>query len=231
MLSLRTPSFIGVPQGYISGDPLRNTTSWINATYASLGMTPGVYTWSWGSGADATPSLLTSWRRIFAPDGTPLADNSILSTLPLPTSETLTLFSRGAGTIDLGDDAPRLRRPRRCCRPPRTRRASGFPHKRPYRGRRRRLLICVGKRGPQCQRSWRIVSRANGIEPRQSECAIPGTYVWRWGMGEHADTLTLQIGPSVSTPAAPELATWAMILVGFAGLGYAAVRRKSAVSA
>ena len=50
-------------------------------------------------------------------------------------------------------------------------------------------------------------------------------------MGEHADTLTLQIGPSVSTPAAPELATWAMILVGFAGLGYAAVRRKSAVSA
>ena len=85
------PNLIGVPDGYVSGDPLRNNTSWINATYSSLGMTPGVYTWSWGSGADADSFILEIVTPTFAPDGTPLANNSILSTLPLPTSETFPL--------------------------------------------------------------------------------------------------------------------------------------------
>jgi PEP-CTERM motif len=50
----------------------------------------------------------------------------------------------------------------------------------------------------------------------------PGTYNWSWGSGDHADTFTLQIGA-----AAPEASTWAMLLMGFAALGYAAVRRKA----
>jgi hypothetical protein len=58
--------------------------------------------------------------------------------------------------------------------------------------------------------------------------AIPGTYVWRWGTGAHADTITLQIGPSVSTPAAPEPSTWAIMLIGFGGLSYTAARRARA---
>jgi hypothetical protein len=33
----------------------------------------------------------------------------------------------------------------------------------------------------------------------------------------------------VSPPAVPEPSTWAMMLIGFAGLGYAAVRRNGAV--
>jgi hypothetical protein len=38
--------------------------------------------------------------------------------------------------------------------------------------------------------------------------------------------------PSSTAPlAAPERSTWAMMLVGFAGLGYRALRRKSAVRA
>jgi PEP-CTERM motif len=52
----------------------------------------------------------------------------------------------------------------------------------------------------------------------------PGVYVWSWGSGAHADTLTIEIG-------VPEPSTWAMMLVGFAGLGYAALRRKRAVPA
>jgi hypothetical protein len=52
----------------------------------------------------------------------------------------------------------------------------------------------------------------------------PGVYVWSWGSGAHADTLTIEIG-------VPEPSTWAMILLGFAGLGYAALRRKGAVPA
>jgi PEP-CTERM motif len=50
----------------------------------------------------------------------------------------------------------------------------------------------------------------------------PGTYVYSWGTGEHADTFTVIVGAG----AIPEPSTWAMMLIGFAGLGYAAVRRK-----
>jgi hypothetical protein len=53
----------------------------------------------------------------------------------------------------------------------------------------------------------------------------PGSYVYSWGSGDHADTLTVNI---VASPV-PEPSTWAMMLVGFAGLGYAAVRRKGAL--
>ena len=48
----------------------------------------------------------------------------------------------------------------------------------------------------------------------------PGTYVWNWGSGAHADTFTIQIGAAV-----PEASTWAMLLMGFAGLGYAGLQR------
>jgi hypothetical protein len=45
---------VAVPQGYVSGAPLGTTTAtWANATITSLGLTPGSYTWTWGSGATA----------------------------------------------------------------------------------------------------------------------------------------------------------------------------------
>jgi hypothetical protein len=37
---------LGVPQGYVSGGALSATATWTGATFASLGMTPGVYTWT-----------------------------------------------------------------------------------------------------------------------------------------------------------------------------------------
>ena len=55
----------------------------------------------------------------------------------------------------------------------------------------------------------------------------PGTYVWSWGSGDHADTFTIKIG-SVSE-SVPEPSTWAMMLIGLAGLAYAAARNKRAV--
>jgi hypothetical protein len=51
----------------------------------------------------------------------------------------------------------------------------------------------------------------------------PGAYVYSWGTDEHADTFTIVIGAPV-----PELSTWALGLIGFAGLGYAALGRTGA---
>jgi hypothetical protein len=43
--------------------------------------------------------------------------------------------------------------------------------------------------------------------------ATPGVYKWTWGAGAHADSFTLDIA------VIPEPSTWAMMLLGFAGLG------------
>jgi PEP-CTERM motif len=42
-----------VPVGYISGSALSDSTTWDNQTFSSLGVTPGTYKWTWGSGANA----------------------------------------------------------------------------------------------------------------------------------------------------------------------------------
>lgn len=50
-------AFFAVPTGYQSGNLLSNTNIWDNATFASLGMTPGTYVWTWGSGAEQSFTL------------------------------------------------------------------------------------------------------------------------------------------------------------------------------
>lgn len=47
-----------VPEGYLSGAALSNTMTVSNATFASLGVTPGTYVWTWGSGADQNFTLI-----------------------------------------------------------------------------------------------------------------------------------------------------------------------------
>lgn len=47
-----------LPPGYRSGDPLSNTTTWDNASFASLGLTPGRYVWIWGTGAEQRFTLV-----------------------------------------------------------------------------------------------------------------------------------------------------------------------------
>jgi hypothetical protein len=50
--------FFAVPPGYVSGAPLSNSSTYSGATLASLGVTPGTYTWSWGANADADSIIL-----------------------------------------------------------------------------------------------------------------------------------------------------------------------------
>ena len=64
-----------MPQGYVSGASLSSTSTYNGATLLSLGVTPGTYTWTWGTGVDADSFTLQ-----IGPAGVPDAG----STLPLP---------------------------------------------------------------------------------------------------------------------------------------------------
>jgi hypothetical protein len=46
-------SFLAVPAAYVSGAALADSATWNSATISSLGLTPGTYTWAWGSGDHA----------------------------------------------------------------------------------------------------------------------------------------------------------------------------------
>ena len=55
-----------VPQGYVSNNVLSSSATWNNKTFASLGLTPGTYKWTWGTGANENftviiPGLAWSW--------------------------------------------------------------------------------------------------------------------------------------------------------------------------
>ena len=49
-----------LPQAYVSGAALSDTATWANQTFSSLGVTPGTYTWTWGSGPTADSLTLNA---------------------------------------------------------------------------------------------------------------------------------------------------------------------------
>jgi len=53
----RDTSTLLVPSGYVSGTALSDSATYNNATFASLGVTPGTYVWTWGAGANQNFTL------------------------------------------------------------------------------------------------------------------------------------------------------------------------------
>ena len=50
--------FLWVPEGYFSGTALSDSSTYNNATFSSLGVTPGTYEWTWGTGANQNFTLV-----------------------------------------------------------------------------------------------------------------------------------------------------------------------------
>jgi len=51
-------NFVYVPDGYVSGTPLGvSTSTFSGSTFSSLGVTPGIYTWTWGAGVNQSYTL------------------------------------------------------------------------------------------------------------------------------------------------------------------------------
>ena len=74
-----------LPAGYVSGAPLSDTATFANETFATLGFTPGTYTYTFGTGATADSLVVTT----VAPGG---------SSVPLPSSVAMGML----GAVMLG---------------------------------------------------------------------------------------------------------------------------------
>jgi hypothetical protein len=72
-----------VPSGYTGSASLSDSATYDNATFASLGVTPGQYIWTWGTGADQRFEL----------------DVETTAATPLPAA--LPLFATGLGGLGL----------------------------------------------------------------------------------------------------------------------------------
>lgn len=53
IIDMIPPYFLAVPSGYTSGTQISSIQTFNNQSFSSLGLTPGTYTYTWGSGANA----------------------------------------------------------------------------------------------------------------------------------------------------------------------------------
>ncbi len=75
--------YIFVPLGYTSGTTISNTCSFDNSTFASLGLTEGTYTYTWGTGgADHTLTVQIGPAAVPEPSTAILALTGAVASLP-----------------------------------------------------------------------------------------------------------------------------------------------------
>jgi hypothetical protein len=51
-------SSLAVPAGYVSGTSLAGTSTFTGKSFSQLGLVPGYYTWTWGSGVNADSIII-----------------------------------------------------------------------------------------------------------------------------------------------------------------------------
>jgi hypothetical protein len=73
-----------LPYEYVSGDGLSDTMTFDNATFATLGVTPGTYKWTWG----AVPGVATG-------------DDSFTLQVGVPEPSTWAMMALGFGGLGL----------------------------------------------------------------------------------------------------------------------------------
>jgi hypothetical protein len=74
-----SPDQIVVPFPYTSGSSLSGSATWDNTTISGLGLTPGTYTWTWGSAANGTADDL----KVIIPGAVAAPEPSTLTLLGL----------------------------------------------------------------------------------------------------------------------------------------------------
>src|SRR5262249_5108765 len=52
---------------YVSGTFVTSTATWMDASFASLGITPGTYQWTWGGGGPSTNQSFTIVANVAGP--------------------------------------------------------------------------------------------------------------------------------------------------------------------
>jgi hypothetical protein len=70
---------LAVSSGYQSGSPITASSTWDNTTISGLGLTPGTYTWTWGSAANGTADSL----EVFIPSASATPEPASLTLLGL----------------------------------------------------------------------------------------------------------------------------------------------------
>ena len=80
-----------VPSGYTSGSFISGTTTFNSTTLATLGATPGTYTWSWGSGATASSIVMQVGVPGATPTSTPTSTETPTNTPTPSVTNTQTL--------------------------------------------------------------------------------------------------------------------------------------------
>jgi hypothetical protein len=76
------------PEDYVSGDPISDSSTYDGQTFASLGVTPGTYVWTWGNAGDDSFTLIIPAAAVPEP--------SSLALLALPLGLVMLLATRWA---------------------------------------------------------------------------------------------------------------------------------------
>ncbi len=79
-----------VEQGYPSGEVLPSSSTYDNQTLASLGLTPGVYTYTWGTGAHADSYTID------------IGDSVGVASAPVPEASTWVMMLAGFAGLGAG---------------------------------------------------------------------------------------------------------------------------------